>query len=68
MARDEWVMLEGVEVGVDSHSGAAFSCKINGKWEWVPYSQTGERHIDKVNHDSDRVQVKRWLAEKNGWV
>lgn len=68
MSEGDYVTLENVEVGIDSNTGAAFSCKINGKHEWVPYSQTRARHINKRVHDADSIEVKRWLAEKNGWV
>lgn len=68
MPSDDYVTLEGVECGVDSNSGAAYSCEIKGAHYWVPYSQTKERHLDRRNHHSDRIVVARWLAEKNGWL
>lgn len=64
----DYVTIEGVECGIDSNSGAAYSCEIAGKHYWVQYSQTKERHINKQTHNSDSIVVARWLAEKNGWV
>lgn len=65
---DDYVTLEGVECGVDSPSGLAFNCLINGEWVWVPYSQTRSRDINKQVHGADKITVKRWLAEKNEWI
>ena len=63
-----YVKLTGVEVGVDSNSGAAVSVEINGEHCWVPYSQIKSITRDKRVHNNDTIEVASWLAEKNGWL
>ena len=68
MSRDMYVMIENVDIGVDSNSGAAVSIEIDGKHCWVPYSQIKALHRDKKVHGNDKFEVTLWLAEKNGWI
>lgn len=59
------VKIENVDIGADSHSGLAFSCKIEDKHYWVPYSVCRARHINKQVHNMDAIEVEAWWAEKN---
>ena len=62
---DKYVRIDNCEVGIDSNSGLAFSCEIEGEHYWVPYSQCRKRVINDKIHNSDSIEVAAWWAEKN---
>jgi len=63
--RYRYVRITDCEIGVDSNSGLAFSCEIDGEKYWIPYSQCRKRTINQKVHGADAIEVTRWWAEKN---
>jgi hypothetical protein len=61
----QYVRIKNCEVGVDSRSGLAFSCEIDGDHFWVPYSQCRRRDINDKTHNEDTIEVIKWWCEKN---
>lgn len=65
---DEWVELQGI---IEQPTGKAvlFLADDWDKAEWIPRSQM---EILQIDEDADPkhyvIHVKKWLAEKNGWV
>ena len=61
---DKYIRITGCDIGVDSKSGKAFSCEIDGEQHWIPYSQCRRRAIYPNVHGSDMIEVTRWFAEQ----
>lgn len=62
---DKYVKVSDCNIGADSSSGLAFSCRIEGKHFWVPYSQVRKRVVNSKTLDSDSFEVTSWWCEKN---
>lgn len=58
----KYVRITGCDIGIDSKSGKAFSCEIDGKQHWIPYSQVRRRTVNQAVHDSDMIEVTEWFA------
>ena len=65
MAVDNYVKISDCEIGIDSNSGKAFSCEIDGVHYWVPYSVCRKRSINTKIHSADSIEVAAWWVEKN---
>lgn len=61
---DKYVRITDCGVGIDSNSGLAFSCEIDGEHYWVPYSVCRKRSINNKIHNADTIEVQSWYAEK----
>ena len=62
---DRYVRITDCSVGVDSDSGLAFRCEIEGDSYWVPYSICRKREVNHKIKASDVIEVEAWWANKN---
>ncbi len=64
MPNDKYVKISDCSIGADSASGLAFSCRIDGKHFWVPYSQVRKRSVNSKVKDADSFEITSWWAER----